>query len=435
MTAVLPARLTPAAESRAAWEALPEPERLELLDLLEERLVIPRPIQVYVGERTIMNKDGVALIDGCRGEPVGAWRYDELVFLTTLWLWELSKIALTELNQSDLNYHLLDEFFRTKWRLYARLAGRESDRPPDALFDVARSLPALRDEVERVYVRCMTINGATWERREWFLRRSDLPTDDIPPEFARFVEGRLPVRFPSSGPFRERFETWTDRIVEQGVNPAEGLVALAEYMLRLPSLRAQYSIVTCARGVKFDEPWRILLSDVMSHTAIEDGYDPKARGVRLNDGQIRNAISQRMRYNVVCRMKNYSPVRAERMQAQSFQYPDVAEMEDAHHNGHRANGVRFVLRSPFVLEVPVGGERKAFRGMGDLRVNRASHRDEDRFTRADLPLVLTMSLWMKAVVERTFARGLLLDEKYCAKQDYYKDRDGAQVDVGGILRP
>jgi hypothetical protein len=432
--AILLARQTPAAESRAAWEVLSEPQRLELLDLLEERLVIPRPIEVHVGERTITNKEGVALIDGCRGKPLGAWGYDEVLFLTTLWLWELSKIALTELNQADLGYHLLDDFFRGKWRRYARLAGREADRPPDALFDVARSLPALRDEVERDYVRCMTINGATWERREWFQRRSDLPTDAIPPEFIRFVEGRLPVQFPRSGPFRERFATWTDGIVDQGVNPAEGLVALAEYVLLLPSLRADYSIVTCARGIKFDQPWRILLGDVMSYTAIKEGYDPKERGVRLNYGQIRNAISQRMRYNVVCRMKNYSPVREERMQAQSFQYPDVAEMEDAHHNGHRANGVRFVLRSPFVLEVPVDGERKAFRGMGDLRVNRASHRDADRFTRADLPLVLVMSLWMKAVVERAFARGLLLDEKYCAKQDYYKDKDGARVDVGGVLR-
>lgn len=432
--AILLTRRTPAAESHEAWERLADAERLELLDLLEERLVIPRPIEVHVGQRTITNKEGVALIDRCRQTPLAAWAYDELVFLTTLWLWELSKIALTELNQADLGYHLLDEFFRAKWRTYARLAGRSPEHPPDSLFEMAAGLPALRDDVERDHVRCMTINGATWERREWFQRRADLPTDDIPRRFVEFLERRLEVPFPPSGPFRERFATWTDRLIDRGVNPAEGLIALAEYILTIPELRADYSIVTCARGVKFDEPWRIQLFDVMSYTCIKEGYDPKARGVRLNWGQIRNAISQRMRYNVVCRMKNYSPVRAERMQAQSFQYPDVAQMEDAHHNGHRANGVRFVVRSPFVLEAPVNGERKSFRGMGDLRVNRASHRDEDRFTRADLRPVLTMSLWMKALVERTFARGVLLDEQYCSKQDYYSDKDGAHVDAGGILR-
>lgn len=432
--AILLTRQTPATESRTAWERLSDPERRDLLDLLEERLVIPRPIEVHVGERTITNKEGVALIDGCRGTPLDAWGYDELVFLTTLWLWEISKIALTELNQADLGYHLLDEFFRTKWRTYARLAGRASEQPPDSLFETAGSLPALREEVERDYVRCMTINGATWERREWFQRRADLPTDDIPAEFTSFVEQRLGVDFPRSGPFRERFAAWTDGLIDQGINPAEALIALAEYVLRIPRLRADYSIITCARGVQFEEPWRIQLFDVMSYTCIKEGYDPKERGVRLNWGQIRNAISQRMRYNVVCRMKNYSPVRAERMQAQSFQYPDVAQMEDAHHNGHRANGVRFVLRAPLVLEVDVNGERKSFRGMGDLRVNRASHKDEDRFTRTDLPPVLTMSLWMKSVVERSFARGVLLDEKHCAKQDYYSDKDGAQVDAGGILR-
>jgi hypothetical protein len=432
--AVLLAHQTPASESRAEWERLSDAGRLEMLDLLEERLVIPRPIEVYVGERTITNKVGVALIDGCRQKPVDAWAYDELVFLTTLWLWEISKIALTELNQADLSYHLLDEFFRTKWRTYARLAGRGSEQPPESLFETVGSLPALRDEVERQYVRCMTINGATWERREWFQRRADLPTDDIPADFIAFLERRLETEFPRSGPFRERFATWTDRLLDQGINTAEGLIALAEYMLLIPELRCDYSIITCARGVKFDQPWTIQLFDVMSYTCIKEGYDPKERGVRLNWGQIRNAISQRMRYNVVCRMKNYSPVRADRMTAQSFQYPDVAQMEDAHHNGHRANGVRFVLRAPLVLDVTVNGERKSFRGMGDLRMNRASHRDEDRFTRADLPKVLTMSLWMKAVVEHTFARGELLDEKHCAKQDYYTDKDGAQVDVGGILR-
>jgi len=49
--AILLRRQTPAAEARAAWEQLTDAERLELLDLLEERLVVPRPIEVHVGER------------------------------------------------------------------------------------------------------------------------------------------------------------------------------------------------------------------------------------------------------------------------------------------------------------------------------------------------------------------------------------------------
>ena len=425
-------RRTPSAESRRAWDQLPEPELQELMDLLEERLVVPRPIQVYVGERTITNEKGVELIHRCKETPRGTWTYEELVYLTTLWLWELSKIALTELNQADLSFNLLDEFFRTKWRTYARLAGRTGDAP-ESLFDVVRALPDLRAEVERSYVRCMSINGATWERREWFQARAELPVDDIPSDFVSFLERWLDVEFPRSGRHKDRFAAWTDRLIDQGINPAEALVALAEYVLLIPQLRADYSIITCARGVKFDAPWTIQLVDIMSYTAIREGYDPAEHGVRLNWGQIRNAISQRMRYNVVCRMRNYSSVREERMQAQSFQYPDVAEMEDAHHNGHRANGVRFVTRAPFVLDVRAGDELKNWRGMADLRVNRASHRDRDRFTRDDLRHVLTMSLWMKVVVEQAFARGQQLDEKYCSKQDYYTDKDGARVERGGRL--
>jgi hypothetical protein len=357
-----------------------------------------------------------------------------VVFLTTLWLWELSKIALTELNETDLTFTVLYDFFADRWRTYRRLAGLEEEPPPEALFPLVRALPGLREQVEVGHVRCMEINGASWERREWWLPRSELHPERISATFIRFVEERLGLPFPAEGDYRTRFRAWTDSLLSRGINPAEGLVALAEYVLTLPDLRADYAIITCARGVKFAEPWKIQLMDTMSYTAIRPGYDPKEHGVRLTWEQISNAIAQRMRYNVVCRCRNYSPLREERMQAQSFQYPDVARMEDAHHNGHMANGVRFVARAPFVLDVTVDGQRKSLRGLADLRVNRASHRAEDRFTRADLPAVITMMLWMKAAVERAFELGELLDEKYCNKLDYYSDKDGARLERGGVLR-
>lgn len=170
----------------------------------------------------------------------------------------------------------------------------------------------------------------------------------------------------------------------------------------------------------------------MSYTAIRDGYDPTEHGVRLNWTQIRNAISQRMRFNVITRMRNFSPVREERMQAQSFQNPDIRVMEDAHHNGHRANGVRFVARAPFLLDVPVNGQLQNLKGLADLRVNRASHRDEDQFTPEDLIHLISMSLWMKVIAETSISKGVLLDEKYCAKLDSYIDKDGGRVQEGKI---
>lgn len=422
----------PGAEAFNEWQRLSQQQRTELLYLLEERFVVPRPIQLYVGSSSFTNETGVEVIKECMELEPAQWSYEQLVFLTTLWLWEISKIALTELNQSDLSFSLLQEFLLNKWHQYARLLGQSNAMLPGSLFELASNLATLRMQVERAYIRCMRINGATWERREWFLPRSILKPDDLPEAFLAFLEKRLGMPLPDGNGYQERFRLLTEGLIERGINPAEALVVLADYVVTDPILRADYAIVTCARGVKLDKLWTIQLSDIMSYTAIRDGYDPAEHGVRLNWGQIRNAISQRMRFNVITRTRNFSPVREERMQAQSFQNPDICVMEDAHHNGHRANGVRFVARAPFLLDVPVNRQLQSLRGLADLRVNRASHRDEDQFTPEDLIHLISMSLWMKAVAETSIGNGVLLDEKYCAKLDFYADKDGGRVQEGKI---
>jgi hypothetical protein len=266
----------------------------------------------------------------------------------------------------------------------------------------------------------MTINGATWERREWFMPRSRVRPDELPREFVEFLEERLGRPMPAGEGYRERFRSLADGLVQDGVNPAEAMVALGDYLVVDPVLRADYGIVTCVRGTKFDRLWTIQLADILAYTAIREGYSPEEHRVRLNHGQIRNAIAQRMRYNVITRMRNFSPVRAERMQAQSFQFPDFGEMEDAHHHGHQANGVRFVCRAPFLIDCVVDGKPASIKGGADLRVNRASYAEEDRFTPVELAHLIEMSMWMKAIVERSLELGVLLDEKYCLKQDFGK---------------
>lgn len=421
----LPTR--PSSEALAAWESLSDEERETLLDLLEERVVIPRPLQLYVGEHSFDNAADVKAIDECRGHHPSTWPYHHLVLLTTLWLWEESKIAVSELNQTDLSFSVLHDFYARKFDRYAELAGRPDLPRPTSLFELARALPGLRDAVERDHVRCVRINGATWERREWFLPKREVPADDVPEALAEFVEEHTGHALPREGGYRERFATWTERLIDAGVNPAEAMVALAEYGVRDERLDGDYAIITCARGPHMDEPWQMELSDVLSYTAIRPEFDPKSRRVRLTDIQIRNAIAQRMRYNVVCRVRNYSPRREERMEAQAFQYPDIAVMEDAHHNGHKANGVRFVTRAPLVLELPVNGELRAFKGLADFRLNRATHDDARCFTPNELRIMIGYSWWLKAIFETSFARGVELDPSYGGKLVVYEDKDGANL--------
>jgi len=422
----------PGIEALNEWRKLSRQQRIDLLLLLEERFVVPRPIQLYVGSSSFTNETGVEVIKECLAYEPDRWSYENLVFLTTLWLWEMSKIALTELNQTDLSFSLLASFFLHRWKTYAQLIEQPGAMPQGSLFDLAASLPALRAQVEKLYVRCMKINGATWERREWFFPHSQLRPDELPEALLHLLQERLGMPLPDGADYRERFVALTRKVIDQGVNPAEILTVLADYMVIDPILKVDYAIVTCVRGVKLDKLWTVQLSDIMSYTAIRSGYNPVTHGVRLNGDQIRNAISQRMRFNVITRTRNLSPVREERMQAQSYQYPDICIMEDAHHNGHRANGIRFVARAPFLLEVPVNGQFQSLKGLADLRVNRASHRDEDQFKPEDLIHLITISQWVKAVVETAISSGVLLDKKYCAKQDFYTDKDGGRVQEGKI---
>ena len=402
-----------AARMRDAWCALPESERAAILLHLRDRYATLGPVRVDVVGRPVDNERGVALAEECMARPPRDWTYVQLVFASALWLWDLGDIGFTELNQADVMLTVLDGFLRAKRSRYLELLGRDDDRPPEDLLEVARSVKALRSEVERDHVRCFTIDGGSWERREHFLPLASVAADDIPDAYATHVRRVLGVELPEGADHRERFAALVDRLIARGTNPAEALVATAQHVLNDPRLQPHYVVVTATRGVRLDEPWTLDLADVFSYVAVRDDFDPSSRAVRLDDHQIRNAIAQRMRYNATCRGRNYSPYRDDRLKAQPFQFPDIAIMEDAHHTGHRAAGIRSVARSPFQLRVPGG---QTWRGLADLRINRVSYRDQDRYSLADLPLVVRYSLWCKAIVEASYARGQLLDERYCAKQ-------------------
>ncbi|AXE87410.1 hypothetical protein [Streptomyces sp. Go-475] len=411
------------------WSELGTEKREELLEKLQEQVVIPRPLQFFVGELSVDNDKAVEIIGECRGKPVADWADEALILVSTLWLWQVGKVAVSELNQADLSFSLLEEYFTAKRRGYHRILGRPETPPAEteSLFDIAESLVGLRKDIERHHIRCMRINGATWERREWFLPKADINPDELPEDLQEHLEARIGHRLPPGDGHVARFTGLTEQVIESGTNPAEILVALATYALTLPQLDADYSIITCARGNKLETPEDIAMSDVMSYTAVRSDFDPAARGVRLKNDQIMNAISQRMRYNVVCRVRNYSSDRAQRMQAQAFQHPDIAVMEDAHHNGHRANGVRFVTRAPLVFDVDLPGGTRRLKGLADFRINRATHDEARQFTPAELAVVIRISWWMKVVTETTWRHGLMFDEKYCVKLDTYEDKDGGKL--------
>lgn len=403
-----------AREARDAWAAMVPGERDALLLRLHDAFAILGPVRVRAAGRALDNESGRELVLACIGAPPAGWSHVQLAWATCLWLWQESGAGFTELNQADLALADLHAFLRHKRARYRELLGAPGAGPePATLAGLAASVAALRAEVEREHVRCFAIDGGSWERREHFVALRDVDAQAIPRAYSEHLERTVGVPLPAGPSLDVRFGALVERMVAAGVNPAEALVATAHFVVADEALDADYVVVTAARGLKLDRPWTLELTDVLSYTAIRPGCDPGPRGVRLADVQIRTAISQRMRYNVTRRARNYSPDRDERLTAQPFQFPDVAAGEDAHHGGHRANGIRLVARAPFVLDVP-GGHR--WRGLGDVRINRVSYKDADRFVFEDLPRLIRYSLWCRAIAEATYARGLCLDERYGNKQ-------------------
>jgi hypothetical protein len=402
----------PSAEARTAWVGLAPAERDERMEWLEERFAILGPVEIQIMGVPLNNESGLEWIKACREKAPAEWTEQQLLFLTTLWWWDLSQIGFTELNQADLSFSDLYSFLRDKYTVYAELAGCADRRPPESVFDLVRALPDLRSQIEQTRVRCFTINGATWERRERFIPWSEIQVDTIPANVIATLTGHLQMEFPAGGGYKERFSQLVRNLIDRGTNPAEVLVGLAHAGASDPVLRADYAIMTCARGPKLDQPWTLEYEDIFSYVALRPGFEPGAQGIRLKPHQIRNAIAQRMRYNASRRAKQYSAVRTERLLAQPFQFPDIAVMEDAYQNGHQAAGIRFTGRAPFLLEVPVDGKRVTWKGLADIRFNRASYRDEDRFTFNELRLIICYSLWCKTVAETSLELGVHLDKKY-----------------------
>jgi hypothetical protein len=71
---------------RTAWSELGTEKREELLEKRQEQVVIPRPLQFFVGELSVDNDKAVEIIGECRGKPVADWTGEALILVTTLWL-------------------------------------------------------------------------------------------------------------------------------------------------------------------------------------------------------------------------------------------------------------------------------------------------------------------------------------------------------------
>jgi len=399
-----------ATEMRRSWSDLPAEDRTMILITLEQRMSALEQVRISYGGTAIENDGIVEILAGCRGTTPDSWTPLQLRVASLVWIWQEAGFVLQELNQAETSLPTLAVFLERRTADYEKVC-HERLSPGPNLIEFARSFSKLRGAVEKAYLRCLYFDGGNWERREFLVARSDCEAQlALPPELPRALEKRFGLVFPE-GKYDRALKCYLGDVLEAGFTPSDLVIALADWSANCSDLPADYAIFTAPLGVNLERPWEMSIEEVFCYTAIKDGFDPKSSGVPLGFVGIRNTIGQRMRYNVVKKAQNYALVK--RLKPQSFNLPDISVAEDAHQGGHTASGVRFACRIPTTINYH-GSEWK---GIADVRLNRADYRDEHRFSERELMVATRYGAWLKAIADETFARGLQFDPAYCVNLD------------------
>jgi hypothetical protein len=397
------------ARTRAAWTGLDADERTLTLTRLQQRFSALEQLRFCCGGDVSENADIVALIGSCRTVPPPDWSYDQLVYATLALCWERGGFIVQEFNHALLTLPLMAVFLSRRIAEYGAITGRFAELPRD-LVDAAGELGRLRAELERTHLRCIQFDGSNWERREFVVAKA--LRDDfvwIPDSLADLMASRFGVEIADRSGSGAAWDAYLECILGEGRTPTQLMCAVVDWAANDDLLPIDAAIFTVPHGIKLESPWELEIDDVFCYTAFRDGFDPRDHGMPLDLTGMRNAIGQRMRYNVVKKAQNYALVK--RFKPQSFNLPDIAVAEDANHAGHRAGGIRLSMRLP--TRISYRGDE--WKGIADVRCNRGGYHPDNRFRPSDVILGSRYVAWEKGIADATFARGLLFDHRFCVK--------------------
>ncbi len=398
------------AEMRRAWDEM-LPEELTLLLLhLEHRITSLEQVRFSYGGNTIDN-DGIAVVlKRCRTKDRRDWTRQELCIASVMWIWNEAGFVLQEINQAEVSLAAIKVFLERRIADYENAVGVAVPANLQ-LMELAKRLAALCVRTERTHLRCLYFDGGNWERREFLIKREAcVPVQELPAALRSFMKQRFGVEMPQGSPSNV-WKYYLGELLDRSHAPSDLIIALADWAANADDLPVDYAIFTVPLGVKLDEPWELGIDEIFCYTGVREGFDAKQAAIPLSLVGIRNTIGQRMRYNAVKKAQNYALVK--RMKPQSFNLPDIAIAEDAHHGGHTASGIRLCARIPMTINY-AGSEWK---GIADVRLNRAEFSVEHSFDEQDLLIGTRYGVWSKAIADEVYARGLLFDRLYCQNLD------------------
>lgn len=430
-------------ELEAFWSSVTEAEKREIVEKVRDGIDHIDPVLIYVDDGTFTNfgpynnllrKPG-ALLERLADTPIAEWLPNEKRFVGCFYWILRATLRGEEFNGLQLTPFTLHVHFDERFRRYCGLLGTKTKEWPESLFEKAKLLSQMRQEVARDHLMCRWVNGLTFYKAERFVKRSVVKQspDKLPVDLQNYIEDSYGLRGSSFANLEELFRACIEACADTKTeNPLLDNVERLLERITLSAIEAIHSDIGMTRGIRDIRRWQEEL-DAERFVEIGEwpttdyfcGVFPSAEmRVRMPDplrlAKVLTACSVRMQYNSWHYMPGHF---AKELAPHHFYFPprmpDTAIWSDQHHAGHVMAAVRFSIRSP----APLKYKDRTYFGMVDLRLFRTTGA---HYTRKDLCEAVKYTEYIRAVwqaisdmaasgerriVIRAFEKGWF--ERYC----------------------
>lgn len=412
-TSLYPAGVGSGPQLRAVLAEAADPDHLTaLFDLCARPLVYSRHHWLlYQGEYRV-RADLRGALEDIRTRPPAAWDDTESDLVLTLLALDRAAIGLDDLLERADSAALRDVLL-ARVALYTEALAGDVTEPPEALLDLAGYVSLLRPRVQESFELFSIIDGKAWYRTEGVMDRGEIDLEHLTPSMEEVLDalyGEAP-----GADARTRLIAATRAAVAADGDGAQIVRALMHAALLDPVLRPDHVTVTCPLGDMLDRPHEMTTSDAFfTETQLREGLDLadyaeqlghdsreqlhrtiRARMLKLKRGAIRSL------YGPGCMHGQFVEKHGGHM---------IFLNEDAHYRGHQSIGCSSGGRAAFSLRYPgADGTELALTPMiGDFRVVRMSHDEQDVFAPADLPQAIRYGEWLRTVVEEIYRLGAVV---------------------------
>ncbi|GHH77807.1 hypothetical protein GCM10018781_52030 [Kitasatospora indigofera] len=416
MTSLMPGRThvleaDTADQFRTAVAAAPDEHCLAgVLDACLRPLVYSRHHWlVYKGEYRV-RADLRSAFESCRQRDPREWDDEEADLMLSLFALDTASTGLDDL-VDRVDSAAVREVLHARHALYTGVVA-PAERAPDGLLALARRVEDLRPVVQRTHELFSVIDGRAWFRTEGVLPQADIDTERLTPAVHEVL---VEVFGQPAGPAAsDRLRAATRTAVATDGDSASVLRAVMRAALADPVLRADHVTLTCPMGDMLDRPHEMTTSDAFfTETQLRDGIELGDYAEQLgheSTDQLHRTIRARMLKLKRGAIRSlYGPGCLQGQFVEKHGGHMLFRNEDAHYRGHKSIGCSSGGRASFALRHATGGAEQVMTPMiGDFRVVRMSHDEDQTFTAAELPQVIRYGEWLRVVVEETYRLGAVL---------------------------